>query len=343
MMEKLRYFAVSLIFICIFLIAGGCRPEAEPQKIQIGVSFDTFVLERWVRDRETFVSTIGTGKGAELDVQSAGGDTEEQIRQIQTFIKNKVDVIVIIPVDCEAVSEVINKALGEGIKIISYDRMVLNAPVDLYISFDNEEVGRLMADAMIENLPRNGKIMMICGPRLDNNSLLVEKGFDERIAGSQIQVVRRSYVKDWTPEYGFEAMASFSETDISEVDGIMCGNDGLAGYAIRALAERRVAGQVFVTGQDADLEACQRIVEGTQSMTVFKNFDELAERAGEYALMLGQGTELRDVDDVIENGEYKVPYKALTPVAVTAENMQEVITDSGFHIYEQVYLNVKHE
>ena len=121
--------------------------------------------------------------------------------------------------------------------------------------------------------------------------------------------------------------------------GIMCGNDGIAGYAIQALSEKRLAGSVCVVGQDADLDACQRIVEGTQCMTVYKPVEKLAKRAAELSVALAKGEEL-DVTETINDGTYAVPYEKLTPIAVTKDNMDEEITGK-YHEESDIYLNVR--
>ena len=126
---------------------------------------------------------------------------------------------------------------------------------------------------------------------------------------------------------------------IDRIDGVMCGNDALAVRAIQALAERRLAGKVCVVGQDADVEACQKIAEGVQAMTVYKAVEDLAKQAAEYSVMLAQNIPLTDVTEPMENGRYTIRSKELEPVAVTRENLDEVIIDSGFHSREDVYLN----
>lgn len=135
---------------------------------------------------------------------------------------------------------------------------------------------------------------------------------------------------------------SYAEAYLQNHDtpaGIMCGNDGIAGYAIQALSERRLAGSVCVVGQDADLDACQRIVEGTQCMTVYKPVEQLAKRAAELAVELAMGKSL-NIKETIDDGTYKVPYEKLTPVAVTKENMDEVITGK-YHEASDIYLNIR--
>ena len=187
---------------------------------------------------------------------------------------------------------------------------------------------------------------MICGPEADSNSMDVANGFETELGDGPWKIVYKSHVKSWTPENGTQAVAdAFAGTE-EEIDAVMCGNDGLAGYVIRSLSERQLAGDVVVVGQDADLEACQRIVEGTQTMTVYKPINDLAKEAAECTVKLARGEQIvgnvLDVSDVKENEDgQEVPYYGLEPVAVTAENMDSVIIGSGFHSREEVYLNVE--
>ena len=128
---------------------------------------------------------------------------------------------------------------------------------------------------------------------------------------------------------------------VSEAKAIMCGNDDLASRVVHALAERRLAGKKIVVGQDADLEACQRIVEGTQLMTVYKPIEKLAQQAAVSTIEL-VNTRRLDSEDVseIDDGTYTVPYLKIEPQSVTKDNIDEVIIKSGFHLKEDVYLNV---
>lgn len=130
------------------------------EKLQIGLSFDSFVIERWLRDRDMFVSTAQS-LGAEVNVQVAGGIVEEQISQIEYFIKKKMDVIVVIPIDGEALYDVLKEAKDKGIYVICYDRVVENIGADLYITIDNEKVGTLMGEALVQACPQGGNIFAI--------------------------------------------------------------------------------------------------------------------------------------------------------------------------------------
>ncbi len=338
-----------LVFIVVLLTAAlsmtGCNDRKEDtkdtnimeDKIQIGLSFDSYVIERWQRDREVFVSTAQE-LGAEVNVQNANGSVEEQISQIEYLIDKKMDVLVIIAVDSEALSDVLVKAKEAGIIIVAYDRLVRNSNVDLYISFDNEQVGRLMAEALLKGVPEGGNIVTIFGPTTDHNVTLVEQGYQDVMEGHDINVIHTVYAKGWLAEEAYTAINEALElTD--KIDGVLCGNDNLATQAVLALSENRLAGKVVVTGQDADLVACQRIVEGSQTMTVYKPVDKLAKAAAEYAVKLAKGEHIR-YSYTINDGKHEVPYIKLEPVAVTKDNIREVIIEGGFQQEEDIYLNV---
>ncbi len=322
---------------CSNNMEGNKKPEEESDKIQIGLSFDSFVIERWQRDRDVFVSTA-QGLGAEVNVQNANGDVKEQISQIRYLIEKRVDVIVVVAVDSEACKDIIRKAKEEGIIVVAYDRLIRNANTDLYISFDNEEVGSLMAKTFVEHLPKGGNIITIFGPTTDHNVTLAEKGFRDLIKDRKFTILYSVYAKDWLAEEAYHAVNEAMKTG-KIIDGVMCGNDNLASQAVRALSENRLAGKVIVTGQDADLAACQRIVEGTQTMTVYKPVDKLAKAAAEYAVKLVKREEL-NISSTINDGSYEIPYVKLEPIAVTKDNIDEVIIEGGFQQKEDVYLNV---
>lgn len=342
----MRY-KLCLFFAICMLAAAGClqtsdekkkQPEQKSDKIQIGMTIDSKVLERWQRDVDTYVETAER-MGAEVEVLSANADVNLQISQIEKFISAEKDVITVIAADCDRLAVPLKKAKEKGIKIVAYDRLLNNVDSDLYISFDNEKVGKMMAETMMESLPDGGEIVMVCGPKSDYNAVVIEKSFLNTITGSGLQVVQVEYADGWTPEYAFQTVEEAFE-GIDKIDGVMCGNDALAVQAIQALSERRLAGKVCVVGQDADVEACQKIVEGTQTMTVYKPIEELAEKAAEYSVMLAQGIQLTDVRETVDAGKYEAPAKFLEPVPVTKRNMDEVIIGSNFHTKDEVYMNV---
>ncbi|MBU5479534.1 substrate-binding domain-containing protein [Eubacterium sp. MSJ-13] len=361
---KKRAAIIVSVALLIVSIMSGCSYNTTTKKvndkkkdISIGLCFDSFVIERWLRDRDAFVTTAKE-LGAKVNVQNANGDVNEQISQIKYLISKKVDVIVVIAVDCEKVSDIVKKAKDEGINVISYDRLIKNAGTDLYISFDNGMIGKDMATAMKQALPKGGKIFAINGPKTDSNVAQIENAFNKDIKKAGIDVVYSQYCTGWSAkiagEYAEEALKKYPD-----VDGIMCSNDDMASEVSRVLSENRLAGKVALIGQDADLLACQRIVENTQNMTEFKRVEDLAKAAAYFAVKMARGQKYIDLSKseneqkklkkdnkyiaskTISDGENEVPYYSLKPVMVTKNNIDKIIIDSGFHTKEEVYLNME--
>ena len=357
--DRIKKLVLGILVLCVGMVfLAGCgsvqeKDSAETEetasagkeehKIQIGLTVDSFVIERWIRDRDVFVATARE-LGADVNVQDAGADAEEQISQIEYFISKQVDVIVVIARDCGVLSDVVQKAQNAGIPVISYDRMINNANTDFYISFDNRKVGEIMAQALIDAIPQGGDIFMIQGSSSDNNVKMLKEGFDDTLEDTNLNVVYEANCDGWTAElavgYVEEALEKYPH-----VKGIMCGNDDIASQVVQVLAENQLAGNVVVIGQDGDLAACQRIVEGTQYMTAFKSIEDLAREAAKYGVEIGSGreaSELKGVTEKVNDGTYDIPSKVLDPIAVTRENIDEVIIDGGFHRRDEVYLNAEY-
>ena len=183
-----KKYRVSAALLLVCLLTGCAGETAEREEIQeeeesgieIGMTFDSFIIERWQRDRDVFVSAAQE-LGADVNVQNANGDLEEQISQIEYFIQKGVDAIVVVAIDSNGLSDAVADAHRAGIPVVAYDRLICDADVDLYISFDNEEVGRLMGEHMKEHLSEGGNILQVCGPLADNNVPLVVGGFAEAL------------------------------------------------------------------------------------------------------------------------------------------------------------------
>lgn len=358
--KKILLMLCMIASMALILCFTGCSEKTsnkqddktdETDHIRIGMCFDSFVIERWQRDRDVFVS-VAKEMGAEVNVQNANGEVETQKKQIDYFIDKGMDVIVIICIDSESLTDSVKKAKAAGIKVIAYDRLIRNADVDLYISFDNEMVGTMMAEELLQQSKDIDKVLMLGGPLTDDNVPRVENAFRAVMEQNGVEIVDSFHADGWRAEEA-EGYVYQHPNEVDEVDAIMCGNDNLATSTVRALSELRLAGGIPVVGQDADLEACQRIVEGTQVMTVYKPVERLARQAAECAICLTNGDDIEQMLkkssvsgneagqlDMINDGSYYVPYVKLMPISVTKENINDVIIGSGFHLKEDVYLNV---
>lgn len=172
---------IPVLFVCFILVScinerseKNVSAPIPEKKIKIGFSLDSLVVERWIRDRDVFVSTANS-LGAEVIFQNAANDEKEQVNQIKYLIDKGVDVLVIIPQNSEILSDVVSRAKSKGIKIISYDRLIRNANVDLYVSVNSLEVGEMMARAIVQKVPA-GNYVFINGPKSDHNVALVQEG-----------------------------------------------------------------------------------------------------------------------------------------------------------------------
>ncbi|WP_379160923.1 D-xylose ABC transporter substrate-binding protein [Paenibacillus sp. sgz5001063] len=330
------------------VVSNGDQQKAEEPaantkdggKIVIGMSMDTLKEERWQKDRDIFTSKVEE-LGGEVKVLAANGDDATQLSQAEQLISQGVDVLVVIAHNAEATAPIVEKAHKEGIKVIAYDRLINNAEVDYYISFDNVRVGEFQAQAVIDKAPK-GNIVYIGGADTDNNAHMFKEGamnilkpLEEK---GDIKIVYDQFSKDWKPEEALKNMENALTANNNDVQGVVAANDGTAGGSIQALTAQGMAGKIPVSGQDADLAAVQRIAEGTQLMTVYKPINAIATKAAEMAVAAAKGESI-STDKTVNNGKIDVPSVLLDPIAVNKENLDVLIKD-GFHKLEDVYKNV---
>ena len=319
---------------------GNCATDVRAQPIRIGLSLDTLKEARWQRDRDIFVKRA-TELGAAVSVQSANSDDTVQMRDCESLIASRVDVLVIAPHDGLAMAKAVEKAKAVGIPVIAYDRLIKNADIDLYTSFDNVEVGRQQARYMLEKLGGKGRIVRIYGAPTDNNARLFKAGQDEvlkpGIDRGDVVVVHEDWAEDWKPENA-KRIASAAITKGERFAAVLASNDGTAGGAIQALEEEKLS-NVLVTGQDAELPACQRIAAGSQAMTIYKPLSKLARTAAEIAVAMGR-RQVVVANSTVDNEKKAVPALLVPVIPVDAENLLQTVVKDGFHPYEDVYRGV---
>jgi D-xylose transport system substrate-binding protein len=322
--------------------AGPVRGQSRP--IQIGLSLDTLKEARWAKDRDAFKKRAEE-LGANVTVLSANSDDSTQIKDVESLITSQVDVIVIVPHDGKAMAKGVELAHAAGIPVIAYDRLITGAPVDLYVTFDNRRVGALQAQYVLDKLPNRtrekpAKVVRIYGSKTDNNAFMFKEGQDgaleKAIREGTLQVVHEDWADDWKPENAKRIMNAALTKFGSDIDAVIASNDGTAGGAIQALREEGVTGKVIVTGQDAELVACQRIVGGEQSMTIYKPVEALARRATEVAVSMARGKPVI-AGAGIDNGSGQVPSIFHEVVTVTKDNIDQTVIADGFHSRDLVY------
>lgn len=337
--------SIFIMLLTITQIFSCTNKTNEPKNNSITIGFsiatDTFILERWNKDINIFTSTA-KDLGADVIVQLSAGGTKEQIDQINYLLKQHINVLVVIAHDMEMIAGVIKQAHDAGIPVVAYDRMIMNVPIDAYISFDNIEVGRLFGKALVKKVPK-GKYLIVNGSVRDNNSFLVHNGLKEILQpfvnNGSITIVQDIWLDEWSFDEALVKIGNVFDST-TDIDAISCGNDQIASAAIQILSERRMAGKVAVVGQDADLISCQRVVEGTQLMTVYKPIAKLANRAAKIAIALASRGAF-PYDTLMDNRSGTMIASYIEkPIAVYKDNIEETIIKDGFHSRDDIYRNV---
>jgi D-xylose transport system substrate-binding protein len=271
----------------------------------------------------------------EIIYSNADQDPAKQLSQVEAAITKQVDVMVLDPVDSASAAGMVAKAKAQNIPVISYDRLITDAPdLDYYISFDNVKVGQLQGQALSDKLGGKGTIFMINGSPTDNNAKLFKQGAHSVLDESGIKIAKEYDTPDWSPDKAQqEADQAITALGKDGFQGVYAANDGTAGGAIAAMKSAGVdPKEVPTTGQDAELAAIQRILAGEQYMTVYKAIIPEAEAAATLAVALGRGEDppANVVNGKTDNNKKQVPSVLLTPVAVTAENVNDTIIKDGF-------------
>lgn len=352
---------VVLLIMAMVIGAVACGPAASGETaaaeggtdaggegITIGVSFATLQEERWQKDLE-IMETKAAELGVELISQSANGDENLQVSQAENMITQGIDALIVIAQNGAAAAPIIESAHSSGVPVVACDRLITDCDLDFYVTFDCTKVGELQAQFAIENAP-TGNYFLIGGSPTDNNAKLIRNGqmnvLQPYIDSGDITVVVDQWANGWNPDEALGYVENGLSANNNDVTCVLTSNGGCAGAAIQALSEQGLAGTTVVTGLDADLAACQRIVEGTQSMTTYRRFSVQDERSVEAAVALAKGQELSEVFDDLtttNNGQTDVPSLLLTSeedmFAVTKDNMNLVIED-GWLAEEDIYKNV---
>jgi D-xylose transport system substrate-binding protein len=289
------------------------------------------------QDRPLFTKKVKElCSGCQVVYSNADQDANKQKQQAEAALAQDVKVMVLDPVDGAAAASIVDQANAKNVPVISYDRLLLNSKPDYYVEFDSPSVGRIQGKALVDKLEEDGKgdgdIVMINGAPTDNNAKLFKQGAHSVIDKSDLKVAKEYDTPDWSPDRAQtemeQAISSLGKTGFV---GVYAANDGTAGGAIAAMRSAGVdPKKIPVTGQDAELAAIQRIIAGTQFMTVYKPIKPLAEKAAEWAVMLVRGEKPTDAKDTEDNGETKVPTIKLEVVPVTRDEVKETVIADGF-------------
>jgi D-xylose transport system substrate-binding protein len=306
--------------------------SAFAQDITVGVSWSNFQEERWATDEAAIVAALDEA-GAEYVSADAQSSASKQLSDIESLIAQGVDALIILAQDADAIGPAVQAAADEGIPVIAYDRLIED-PRAFYLTFDNVEVGRMQARAVLEAAP-TGRYVMIKGSPTDPNADFLRGGQQEvlqaAIDAGDIEIVGEAYTDGWLPANAQRNMEQILTATDNGVDAVVASNDGTAGGAVAALTAQGMDG-IPVSGQDGDHAALNRIALGTQTVSVWKDSRDLGRNAAEIAVALANGSAMADIDGSQEwtsPGGTTMTSMFLAPVPITADNLS-VVVDAGW-------------
>src|SRR5215210_3240437 len=303
---------------------------------------DTKSSVRWESFDRPLLQQAFKAAGVPVTIQNAQGDKSTQQQQAEQAITNGAKVILLTNLDSGSGAAIAGNAKSQGVKVIDYDRLTLKTDAtDYYVSFDNEKVGQLQGQGLVDCLgEENGaNVAVLNGSPTDNNATLFKKGYDSVInpkfdSGDWKEVADQS-VPDWDNQKALTIFEQMLQKSSNQIDGVLAANDGLANAAISALKQRKLP-QVPVTGQDATLQGIQNIVNGDQCMTVYKAIKKEADAAADLAIALAKGEEPTAETTPVNNDTHDVPSVLLDPVSVTEDNISEYTGEVDFPKVEEI-------
>jgi D-xylose transport system substrate-binding protein len=322
---------------------GAKKTKAAGEPVLIGFSMDTLKEERWQRDKE-LVEKHAKEVGAQVNVQVANSDDSLQTKQCENLLTQGVDVLIVAPHNGEIAASIVEAAKRQNVPVISYDRLIKNADVNLYVSHQVVKMGEMQAKYLLDHVNKKpANFIIVGGSPTDNNALLLHQGqmniLQPAIDRGDVKIVTDQYAKEWQASAALNIVENALTQANNQVDAVVCSNDGTARGAIQALEGQNLAGKVLVSGQDADLASLSLIVLGKQTMTVYKSIQPLAYAAVDAAMKLAHGETVQTVD-TIDNGMKKVPSILLEPVAVDRNNLVNTVVKDGYHTLAEICANI---
>jgi len=330
-----------IFLLCVAIFAISCsQNQSGPKKTKIGFAMDTLKEERWVRDHDAFEAACKK-LNVECIITVADNKADKQANDVDNLLTQGVDVLVIAPHDATQAASMVEKAKAQGVPVISYDRLINSDKIDLYISHQVPVIGQKIAEYALQHVPK-GNYVMVYGSSTDNNAIIMKNSelavLQPAIDKKDINIVAEDFMDDWKPELSLNFAENALTKNGDNIEAFVVSNDGMAGGVVSALEKKGLAGKILVTGQDAQIDALQRIAEGKQTMTIYKPIIPLATGAVEAAIKLAKKEPLTTTP--FKNGDKTVPSILLEVQVVDRSNLMDTVIKDGYAKYEDVYKNV---
>ncbi len=323
--------------------SGSGTASAEKKGGKVAVLLpDSKSSVRWETYDRPLLQAAFQQAGVEAQITNAEGDKAQQQQQAEQAITNGAKVILMTNLDSGSGAAIAANAKAQGVKVIDYDRLTLKTDaVDYYVSFDNEAVGRLQGEGIVDCMgsKQGAQVAVLNGSPTDNNATLFKNGYDSvinpKFESGEWKEIDDQSVPEWDNQRALTIFEQMLQKNDNKVDGVVAANDGLANAAISALKQRKLP-QVPVTGQDATLQGIQNIVNGDQCMTVYKAIKKEADAAASLATALARGETPKEQTTPVDNGTKEVPSVLLEPVPVTRESIKDYLGEPDFPKLEEI-------
>ena len=311
--------------------AGAARQPAVSGKI--GFLFSDFTTsDRWKFDRSYYLAAIKSlDPGITVEIRDAKANQTTQQTQAQSLLTSGVKALIDVPTDSTQAAQIVNLAHQNKprVPVIAYDRLINNAPVDAYVSFDGFAVGKQQAQYLVQHLKKGATIVSIAGSPTDNNAKLFHDGAMSVLKPAGFKIAYDKYTPNWDPNTAQAEVSSALTQNKNKVDAILVANDGMAAGVVAALQGQKLLGKVYVTGQDATVPGLQAILEGNQSMTIYKPLRKLASAAAQITDELLKGHKVMSTT-TMANGAGNIPTILLPVVTVTKSNIASTVVKDGY-------------
>jgi len=338
-----------LVLMALFLIPPiSCAQTVDNPDpgapLKVGFLLDSLKVERWQTDLDAFQKRAKE-LGAEVLVETAEGDDDLQFQQAHKLMDAGVKALVLVPHNTDEAVRIVTWAKSKNVPVLNYERLIRNSDIDCFVGSDAEAIGELQA-AALTNLAPKGNYVLIEGSPADGSARTLHEGqmkiLKPLVDRGDIKILADVWAKDWKPIEAYAHMVEAIASGNGNITAVVASNDGIAGGAIQALEDHKLAGKVLVSGQDADLAAIIRILEGTQTMTIYKPVGSEARQAAEASVRLARGESLKTTA-FIPNGFKKVPAIFIAPVVVTKDNVKQTVIQDGFQNLETIQRSLPKE
>jgi D-xylose transport system substrate-binding protein len=335
-----RLSVIGCALLAIGLLVAGCGGGGGGGGPKIALLLPENETPRYESDdRPDFEKAVEEEcEDCEVLYNNAGGDASKQQSQAEAALTQGAEVLVVDPMDSKSAAAIAEKAKAQNVPVVSYDRLIENAEIDAYVSFDNEEVGELQAETLSKKLKEDGNpsgpVIMINGDPADPNAAGFKKGAHNGFEAAGVEVAKEYDTPGWSAENAQrEAQQAITALGSNGFAGIYAANDDTGGGAIAAMKGAGInPAEKPVTGQDATVAGLQRILAGQQYMTVYKEIPPEAQAAAEIAIALAEGKEVPQgkINEEVNNGAADIPTVQLKPIAVTKENLKSTVVADEF-------------